>query len=201
MRDQIIQEIIKKQDEILLKITQESVDVYLFLKNEYKKGNIKNNTLFQFVFRSFYRLDNAGLSDEIKNHYFELMAEGKNNLEDILLELYEFKNSKNQKTIQFSFATKLLHTLDNSKPIFDAEVSRVFHKSRQGKTKDEKIKSCVSIYEFLKSAYSDLLQDEKIKKIILKFRSDFNVEDKNEMSDTKVLDFIIWSLGKIKNKK
>jgi len=198
MNDLIVKEIFKKQDKILSNITQESVDVYLFLKKEYKKGNIKNNTLFQFVFRSYYRLDNAGLSDKLKVRYFELMAEGKNNLEDIILELYEFKNSKKQKTIQFSFATKLLHTLDNSKPIFDAEVSRVFHKSRQGENKNEKIKSCLDIYKFLESMYSDLLKDEKIKKIILKFRAEFNVKDKNEVSDTKVLDFIIWSLGKIK---
>ena len=45
----IIKEICELQDAIFLNITLESVDVYLFLKDEYKKGNIKNNTVFEFI--------------------------------------------------------------------------------------------------------------------------------------------------------
>lgn len=200
MSELIIKEILEKQKEILSRINKESVVVYLFLKNEYKKGDIKNNSLFQFVFRSYYRLDSAGLSDKQKTEYFKLLANGEDNLKTILDNLYELPSLKTNNTIQFSFATKLLHTIDNGKPIFDAEVAIVFGKSRQGKTKEEKIKSCLGIYEFLGSMYSDLLKDERIKELISKFRSKFSV-DKNKISDIKVLDFIVWSLGKIKNIK
>lgn len=197
MNHKIIKEIFELQNKILSNIEPESVSVYLFLKNEYKKGNIKNNTLFQFVFRSYYRLDNAGLGGKLKNEYFKLLSDKQNDLGKILSKLYSIPNSRNLNTIQFSFATKLLHTIDNNSPIFDAEVSRVFHKMRTGENKEEKIESCLKIYEFLKVAYLDLLQDEKIKKIILKFRLKFDIS-KEKISDIKVLDFIIWSLGKIK---
>jgi len=128
----IIKEICELQDAIFLNITLESVDVYLFLKDEYKKGNIKDNTVFQFVFRSYYRLDNAGLTDEFKKRYFELLADKQTDLKTILWDLYEFPTRRNLKAVQFSFATKLLHTLDNNKPIFDAEVARVIHESVTG---------------------------------------------------------------------
>jgi hypothetical protein len=59
MIEGIIQQIDEKQDEILSNLEFESIAVYLFLKNEYAKGNIQGNPVFQFVFRSFYRLDNA----------------------------------------------------------------------------------------------------------------------------------------------
>ena len=81
---QIIKKIFEQQDEILSNLNFESIDVYLFLKNEYEKGNILNNFVFQFVFRSYYRLDSAGLSDKIKKHYFELLAGKQTKLERIL---------------------------------------------------------------------------------------------------------------------
>ena len=58
----------------------------------------------------------------------------------------------------------------------------------------------MEIYEFLNNVYLNLLQDKRIKKIILKFRSRFNA-GKGKISDIKALDFIIWSLGKLKKKK
>lgn len=194
------EEIFKNQDKILEKINDESISVYLFLKDQYKKGDIKNNTLFQFVFRSYYRLDNAGLGDNLKEHYFKLLGNKQKDLGKILSELYEIPTARKIKTIQFSFATKLLHTINENNPIFDSEVSDVIHRKMIGKTKDEKIRSCLEIYEFLKETYSNLLKDKKIKIVILNFRSKFNVT-KDKISDIKVLDFIIWSLGKLKRKK
>ena len=48
--------------EIIENIDQESVDVFNFLKTEYSKSDVTKNHLFQFVYRSFFRLDNAGLT-------------------------------------------------------------------------------------------------------------------------------------------
>jgi len=173
--------------------------VYLFIKKEYEKGSIKNNKVFQFIFRSFYRLDNAGLSNELKDHYFKLLSNKNIKLEKILLELYNFKTLRGYNAVQFSFATKLLHTVDNHLPIFDAEASRVL-KIRVSGSGKEKIKSCLIAYENMKGIYSSLLEDKKILMLIQKFKNKFKLKDK-DMTDEKILDFIIWSLGKIINKK
>jgi hypothetical protein len=78
MIEKIIEGIEEKQDDILSNIDFESIAVYSFLKNEYAKENILDNFVFQFVFRSYYRLDNAGLSDEIKNRFFRTVSRGTN---------------------------------------------------------------------------------------------------------------------------
>lgn len=196
MEKEIIKNITHNQDKILSRIDQESISVYLYLKKEYEKGDIQENKVFHFVFRSFYRLDNAGLGDDLKNHYFKLLSNKNTNLGKILLELYNFKTLKGSNTIQFSFATKLLHTIDNHLPIFDAEASRVLKIRVSGNSKEEKIKSCFITYEKMKDIYSKLLNDKEILKLIYKFKNKFKLKDK-EMTDEKVLDFIIWTFGKI----
>ena len=198
--DQIIKKIFKQQDKILSNLDFESIDVYLFLKDEYKKGNILNNFVFQFVFRSYYGLDNAGLSDKIKKSYFELLADKQAKLEYILLELYEIPTLKGKNTIQFSFATKLLHTIDNDSPIFDSEIGKIFKLSVSGVDRDAKIISCIKIHDSLKINYTKLKKEKKIKEVISKFRQKFNA-DAEKVSDTKILDFIIWSLGKLELRK
>ncbi|WCN09320.1 hypothetical protein [Marinomonas mediterranea] len=61
---------------IIENLAQESIDAYVFLVDLFESTeDIRENYLFHFVFRSFYRLDNAGLSDEMKLVYFELMQE------------------------------------------------------------------------------------------------------------------------------
>ena len=125
MIEKIISDIDEKQDEILSNLDNESVVVYIFLKKEFDKSNITNNLLFQFVFRSFYRLDNAGLSDNLKKHFFKLLAEKQTKLDIILSDLYEIPRLKKDNSIQFSFATKLLHTVDNDKPIFDKYIEAI----------------------------------------------------------------------------
>jgi len=199
-KNKIIEEIDEKQDDILSNLDFESIAVYSFLKNVYTKGNILNNLVFQFVFRSYYRLDNAGLSDEIKSRFFELLAQKQTNLGLILSKLYEIPTLKGENTIQFSFATKLLHTIDNDKPIFDSGVAILTNIKPKGSDRNTKIRSCIEIYDSLEKLYEELKEDDKIKKLISKFRSKFKVDDE-KISDTKVLDFIMWSLGKLKKEK
>ncbi|MDP2668486.1 MAG: hypothetical protein Q8P07_01480 [bacterium] len=193
---EISQEIYERQNDILSNIDIESIDVYLWLRNEFKKGNILENTVFQFVFRSYYLLDSAGLGEKVKKRYFELLADKQTDLEKVLVELYQIETLRKRKTIQFSFATKLLHTIDNNNPIFDSKVARVIHRNVSGTTRDARVASCIEIYTYMKRLYPDLIKEERIKKVIEKFRTKFNVTS-DKMPDIKILDFLIWSLGKL----
>ncbi len=195
--EEITQEICAYQEELFENISQESVDVYLWLQEEFERGDILQNRLFQFVHRSFYRLDGAGLSEIQKAEYFVLMSQGTVDLKKILDKLYEFPTLRKNNTIQFSFATKLIHTIDNTAPIFDAEVGRVFHKAVSGKTKDAKIESAENIYSELINIYQKLLENSEIKKVIQAFNMKF-VPTTKVMSAQKVLDFLLWSLGRTK---
>jgi hypothetical protein len=58
------------RDQVIENLDPESIDVYVFLSRRFSEVDISKDRLFRFVFRSFYRMDSAGLTDEFKTEYF-----------------------------------------------------------------------------------------------------------------------------------
>ena len=87
--------------------------------------------MFQFVFRSYYRLDNAGLGDKLKVAYFNILQahrrDSSPDLRGICDELGRYDTEQGKQSIQFSFATKLLATIDANQPIYDSFVASLFN--------------------------------------------------------------------------
>src|ERR1035437_8173798 len=117
-------------ERIVRNLQKESIDVYKFIQHEFKKEPVSQNTLFQFAFRSFYRLDSAGLTPEFKKKFFELFEENvkkeKPNMTETIQELANIRNFKNQNTVQFSFVTKMFHTIDTNHRTYENEVITLF---------------------------------------------------------------------------
>ena len=139
---QITKKINEKQKHILSNINSRSVDNYIFIKKEFAKGDILNNKEFQSRFKSFYRMNTAGLSIEQKKRFFELLSDKEQNLEYILSELHKIPRINRSHSIQFSFATKLIHTVNNNKPIYDINIGKITDVKVKGSNKNEKIHSC-----------------------------------------------------------
>ncbi|AXT59283.1 hypothetical protein D1816_02605 [Aquimarina sp. AD10] len=189
--------------EIIGNLEQESIDVYNFLKTEFENSDILKNHLFQFVFRSFYRIDNAGLTPEFKCEYFKILEENRNekkfDFNKILKRLYYLPNRKGQNTFQFSFFTKLINTIDDTFPIYDSEVARMFNLSRPYQSDfDKKLNKYKEQFEVITKGYAQILNSGLIPKTNLLF--DLNFEN-HGLTEVKKLDFIFWSAGKIKNAK
>lgn len=184
------------KEDIVKNVGQESVSVFLWIQKQVRMGRV-NDPVFQFVFRSCYQLDGAGLSDAQKVKYFKLMGTKECELKTILNELYEIETRKGTQTIQFSFATKLLHTWDNTIPIYDSRVSEVIGCHVKGGDKETKLDSCTKILEEMKVLYKELLQESKVKEIIKLFHKKYDTQS-DTILDAKVLDFLIWTLGKMK---
>ena len=54
----------------------ESIEVYRFLIKRFREtDDITKDEVYQFLYRSFYRIDNAGLTKEFKNEYFKILQE------------------------------------------------------------------------------------------------------------------------------
>ena len=193
MVERTINTLVENKDQIFNKLHKKIsiVDKYPSIMRMYREDGCVSAP-FQREYKIFYRLNIAGLSDEQKQKYFELMSSRVNRLEVILDELYRIPTRKNTHSIQFSFATKLLHTLDVNQSIYDSNVGEMFNLKVIGSNKEQKIRSCLEIYNFLKSTYHSLLSDGKIRSLISAFREEFGYSE-NDMSDTKVLDFIIWA--------
>jgi hypothetical protein len=187
---------------IVNNLEPESLAVYAFLQKEFTTTNVAENHLFQFLYRSFYRLDNAGLTPEFKTEYFRIMQEEKGNtthdISSILRSLYSFRNRKGQESFQFSFVTKLLNTLDHSFPIYDSEVARVFGFSRPYHSGfDAKLSAYLHQFQSIKQAYEQMLSSNLLSPTLLEFDLRFTG---HQLPEIKQLDFIFWSAGKIMRK-
>ncbi len=194
----------KNASMIVKNIAPESVDVYLFISEQFPKEDVCKNYLFQFVFRSFYRIDNAGLTPEFKDRYFELMEQAKKtgNIDFSYLskELFKFPNRKGNNALQFSFISKLANTVDASYPIFDSEIGGLYGFKRPYNYKEFEVRlnEYLTFYSKLKSDYHNVLEKNILGGAIKKFEAAFSQKIK-QIPDIKKIDFLLWSAGKLKS--
>lgn len=191
----------KNAQAIVEAVGKEAVDVYLFLSDEFARGRVTQNCLFQFVFRSFYRLDNAGLTPAFKTAYFECMEEARDGSEvdiaALVTTLHKLPNRKGQESLQFSFVTKLANTIDPSYPIYDAEVAKCFgfRVPYNSKPFDKRLQEYLTFYESLRKAYEEITRSGSMKTLADLFERTYSPAG-CRVPAMKVLDFIFWSAGK-----
>lgn len=118
-------------------------------------------------------------------------------IEDVVNRLYEVSsNLKRIKTLQFSFATKLLHTIDNTQPIYDSLVGDFYFFPRidlLGKY-ENKLRVCKQIYHFLQEEQKRILDKGLLSESIQKFRERFS--PLLYYTDQKIIDTLIWEFSK-----
>jgi hypothetical protein len=195
-----LNEIAKKSAAIVESIGRESVEVFVFLCKEFSRGPVTQNHLFQFVFRSFYRLDNAGLTPDFKSAYFEILEASRSgaplNLAAIVRGLYEIPNRKGQRSLQFSFATKLANTVDPRSPIYDAEVARLFgFRPPHDGLFESRLGRYLDFHTFLRRFYEDILDRELLRDTVALFHRYYSPEAES-VPPVKALDFVFWAAGK-----
>jgi len=162
--------------------------------------NITENYLFQFVYKSFYRLDNAGLTTQFKTEYFNILQEYRQfdnfDFANILQRLFEIQNHQGQNTFQFSFVTKMQNTICNDRPIYDNEVSKVFsfNRPRQGSPFSDKLDFYLELLRIIDETYNTFINDNNLHNIITLFDNKF---PQNNLGQIEKFDFIFWSAGKI----
>lgn len=192
----------ERRDLIIENLDPESLDVYVFLSTRFSECDASRDRVFQFLFRSFYRLDLAGLTGEFKNEFFKKLQEHRGgnavDLRGLAKHFYEIKRLKKDKSLQFSFVTKLAHTIDPSYPIYDDEVANAFAFSRPhyGENVDSRLNRFLEFYEWLRETYSAILSGGLMDHTMRDFRAGFP-EQEPFLPDVKVLDFIFWSTGKL----
>lgn len=164
-----------------------NVAVYCFLKNEFKKGDIRNNVLFQWVFSSFYRM--GMVSIENRKSFFARMESlrDKHSSLDAKHVTEELRTSLGKEL--FSFATKMINLLDDeSYPIYDKHVAIVFQKPFR--PDETALGHKASVYEDIIDTYKELRSHS----IISDFKTTFHCP---EMGYMKVLDALFWHLGHV----
>ena len=160
--------------------------VYSFLKDEFRKGDIRSNSLFQWAFSSFYGM--RIVPAEGKEAFFSKMESLRNNhlgldARRLTEELMPFMGKN-----YFSFVTRMLNILDDTNyPIYDEHVGIVFQKPFT-LDEDTRLDHQSSVYPDIIDTYRSLENHP----IVEHFRNRFHCP---EMGYMKVLDTIFWKLG------
>lgn len=160
---------------------------YEFILDCAKNGKIRIlDEEFQRSFNGYYKIRR---DSEWRKVFYQLFAdivtiEDKNNIkfDDILRKLYRKLNK-----IEFSFASKMLATVNPNKPIWDSQVRDFLGI----KTNINSVEIAISVYNELEKAYGDYLKTQNARDNIKLFKN--TIPEYDWISDTKIIDFMIWA--------
>jgi len=186
--------------EIINNIDIESIRLYTLLKSEFEKTDISENKKFQTAFRIFYGLDNVGFDEDFKSQYFKLIEKLRyhttTDVESVFIDLQRIKNFDGKDSVIFSFATKLMCTIDDSIPIYDKEVCDVFSFTEPLDIDFAMVMDILlDQLEIIQTHFKEIVDRNLLPNTIRLFDEKFKG---NDLSMIKKLDFIFWSLGKLK---
>ena len=145
---------------------------------------------YQRKFAHYYRM--RFVSKEYRHAFFTLFETVKNQLEvsfeEVARQLYTVDGKH-----EFSFISKMLHTIDTSKPIFDSQVKAALQIHRTFESDFEKrLQLDIGILNQISEQYQILLASAQIQEILAEIDRRSNPRT---MSAEKKLDFILWGLG------
>ena len=141
---------------------------------------------FQRAFNWYYRIRR---NETWRRQYYALFAKAKNkhfSFEQIITKLYELTGN-----VEASFSSKMLATIDVSKPIWDQYVLQNLGLVLTGKTQEEKLQNAIDLYARIEDWYSDYLTTSEARNAIDTF--DRLLPDYAWVSDTKKIDCLLWS--------
>jgi hypothetical protein len=96
-----------------------------------------------------------------------------------------------QKSLQFSFATKLLHMTNQHLPIYDARIAAFyFFATPANKDLQRRINRFVSLHSFLIAEYARVLNGGLLASAIQEFRLRLNPQ---HFTHEKIVDSLIWA--------
>jgi len=189
------------RDQVLGNLDRNSIDAYIYLSDRFAAYDVSEDLPFQFRFRTFYGLNSAGLTEGFKAEYFRLLQALRGadaiDLRNLAFHLYVIPTTRGHNALQFSFATKLAHTINAAYPIYDDRVAKAFAFSRPVYGSFERrLDRLMRFYERLKAAYGEILADGLMVATVEAFHARFP-ELVPHLPDVKILDFTFWSVGKL----
>jgi len=206
MKEKIINQFNQHKSEIIKVLSANNwrhFKSYFLIREKYLSKNLDDQ--FKKVFCGFYIMNGArGLNRPQKNEFFKLLSLKETDLEKVLKILYEIHGYKNSRKLFLSFGTKLLHTINEKLPIYDGNIAYVLELPTQiyPVSIEERMNNRIDIYNELKRKFNILLANTGIKNYLKSVRQELQSKaelDKFDwqnkyLSDTKLLDSLLWAL-------
>ena len=191
-----IENVMKSQDfKMLWQVTFYS-DLMRIIKSDKKITVVTRD-----AYERYYGMRQARLSDTWLNKYFDTankyLCASENDKKNLTLEVLMTEVGSDGNSVQFSFVSKLFHTIKNDEPIYDRYVREFLGvKSPHGKNADDRKASAIEIYSVdIKSGFYENDDYRKLRILMLEVFSEKCVNAEN-ISDIKKIDFVLWALGR-----
>jgi hypothetical protein len=164
---------------------------------------------FKKEFSRYYGLNAAGLKDEWKTVYFELLFSFRMGLPDdphkvALRKLYPIERRQGGKTLQFSFVSKLVSIHDESQPLFDRYVNHYFGLGppslmRALPDPEFRILGFLRNLAEIRGRYAAWSDDDRFVAILRDLRK--KIPRLLDCHTVRICDFLVWAVGKKYNRK
>ncbi len=177
---------------------EKDINDYLYLRENLDRANFANiYPEYRKVFNRFYKVR---LRNEWQTKFFYplLFQCAKDSRADFAEILYALSHGTGQ--LQSSFASKLAATVNPHFPIIDKNVLSFLDKKLPSSSHslDNRIAMVVELHKNMKSAFDRFLNTTTGRHLIQRFA---HVHPKANISEMKMLDFVLWQSGGKKNKR
>lgn len=172
---------------------------YFRLKDLLRRTDSSSRARFRKEFTTYYRLNAAGLSDEFKTRFFELLFafDSRGAIDpytSLLLELHTIPRRVGDHALQASFVTKLVAIHDEARPIYDRHVSRFFGISVPSVGSVEfRVAGFVTNLRFIQTQYEAWSLDSRFPALQRQLVSKQPLIE--QCKPARVFDFLVWTVG------
>ncbi len=167
---------------------------YCELSKRLHQVNVAEDDDFKRKYKAFWSMNVARLSDDFTAAYFTCLELNKSKLpapsvKKVAEELHAFPTGPNgRQSLQFSFASKLVHMIDPTQPVYDRMVERFYFLPTGTESGLPRLKPLMKSYEFLTREYSRITKESLLQASISLCRVRFPT-----LTNEKIIDSLIWS--------
>lgn len=161
------------------------IERYRYIMEKVQRVDVFSDEGFQKIYENFYRL--GRYPKEFRRDYFAYMERGKGakpSFEEALTYFLKYGS------LEVSFSSKLIHTLDPEQPIWDKNVAdkHFGYKIPANRTKDREKKMLDRFGQYKRDFLKYMASDDG-KAVIRAFDQAF---PKTGFTDSKKVDFVLW---------
>jgi len=187
--------ILNNQKAIIEKIPPQMLNTYYWLQDNLHLRNVSSDAEYKRKFAGYYKM--RFVSQQYRDSFFSLFEAIKNDTELSFVDVAR-RLSQVDGRHKFSFISKMLHTIDPSRPIYDSQVDQALQIHRTYQPNIElKIQQDEEILKQISFVYQCLETSAEMVEPLAAFD---RIIPNRSMSIAKKLDFLLWALGGIEKK-
>ena len=169
---------------------------YCWLFERLQQGDVTTDTDFQRRYKAFWSMNVARLDKSYLAEHFRFLEQHKlerpaPSVEAVARHLYAFPTGTDgRKTLQFSFASKLVHMISPAMPVYDRMVEHFYFLPNGSETGLDRLGKLMKSYDFLVGEHRRIIGANLLQEGIDACRRRF---PNANLTNEKIIDSLIWS--------